>query len=285
MTVFRPAAEHDLEAEYRVFLAAEGELWRRHGFDWPAPAFEAWAPVHRHLLREDGTRAFVAADRGEVVAFAAALARGDAWYLSALFVRPDRQGCGIGGGLLDRVWPGTFARRMTVTDSFQPLSNGLYARRGLIPTTPILWLGGIPGADVPDALRPQPADGAALARIDRTAYGFDRTCDHGHWRETKGAPTLWARDGRPLGYAYTAASGLIGPLVATDEASAAEVLRAEMARRGARETMLCAPGTSRTMVATALASGLRFVRPPGLLLTSDGCPPLGAIAISGYWLL
>jgi len=95
---------------------------------------EAWAPIHRHLLREDTDLAFVAIDDDEIVGFTAALARGDAWYLSALFVLPAYQGRGVGSELLDRAWAGSFACRITITDSFQPLSNGLYAKRGLITT-------------------------------------------------------------------------------------------------------------------------------------------------------
>lgn len=281
----RPAHEHDLEAEYDVFVTAESELWARHNFVWKPPPFEAWGPVHRHLLQEDGDRAFVALEGDRVVGFTAALARDDAWYFSDLFVLPQYQHQRIGQKLLDLAWSGSFTRRMTITDSFQPLSNGLYARRGLLPTTPILGLGGVPTCIAADDLVASSAEASAVAAIDQIAYGFDRERDHRHWQEQKGAPTLWTRRGRPVGYAYTAASGLIGPLAACDGASAADVLRSELARRTGKETMLFVPGTARALAATALGAGLRFTRPPGLLLLSDGCVAPTTLAISGYWLL
>jgi GNAT superfamily N-acetyltransferase len=101
----------------------------------------AWSPPQRHLLTEDGERAF---DGERLAGFSAALARGDTWFLSALFVLPDYQGRRVGRELLDRSWAGDYRRRMTITDSIQPVSTGIYARRGLIPTTPILSLSGLP---------------------------------------------------------------------------------------------------------------------------------------------
>jgi hypothetical protein len=35
---YRAATEDDVEAEYAVVIAAEGDLLRRHGFDWGQPA-------------------------------------------------------------------------------------------------------------------------------------------------------------------------------------------------------------------------------------------------------
>lgn len=285
MLEIRPAEEADLEAEHQVFVTAEGELWRRHGFDWPAPSFEAWAPVQQHLLREDGERAFVAVDAGTIVAFTAAIARSDTWYFSALFVLPTHQGRGIGRELLECAWSGSFARRITITDSFQPVSSGLYGGRGLIPITPILSLSGIPASVGAPKLEAGPVDQAALRVLDSIAYGFDRTVDHRHWVEQKGSPTVWSRAGEAVGYAYIAPSGLIGPLVASEPDAAADVLRAELARRSAEVSTVLIPGTCRTLVAAALDAGLRFIRPPGLLLLSDGTQAPSSLAISGYWLL
>lgn len=116
-------------------------------------------------------------------------------------------------------------------------------------------------------------------------YGFDRAADHHLWHHQKGPPTLWEQAGRPVGYAYSAGSGLIGPLAGRDDTAAALVLHAELARRRGQEATLFIPGTARPLVASALDAGLRFNRPPGLLLLSDGCPAPTALAISGYWLL
>jgi len=267
-----------------VFASAEGEVWHRRNLDWSAAPFELWREPHEHLLAVDGARSFVAVDEGRVVGFSAALLRGEAWFLSALFIAPDYQGVGVGRELLARSWSDSARRRITITDSIQPVSNGLYASRGLIPTTPVLFLAGEPQADGVPELVSSPAGPDALAAIDRVAYGFDRSVDHRYWFEHSESVRSWTRDGEPLGYAYVAKSGLIGPVAGIDGASAAAVLQAELSRRERKQTIVLIPGSARKLVATALAAGLRFARAPGLLLTSDGCPPPEALAISGYWL-
>src|SRR2546423_5492684 len=178
----RPTTDADVPALDDVFRASIGEVFRRHAFEPPNPPPEAFAAQHRHLLRHDAERCFVAEADGRVVAFVAALERGDAWYLSSLFVRPDHQGRGLGSALLERVWGGEGRRRLTLTDSIQPISNGLYARHGLAPTTPLLALVGTPTAAGRDALEPTAPTPDALAALDLAAYGFDRSLDHAYWR-------------------------------------------------------------------------------------------------------
>jgi ribosomal protein S18 acetylase RimI-like enzyme len=114
---FRRASELDLRAQYELFVAAEGELWHRHGFPWSAAPFQDWSAPHRHLLAADGERSFVALDGERLAGFSAALARGDTWFLAALFVSPEYQGRRAGRELLDRCWAGDYRRRMTITDS------------------------------------------------------------------------------------------------------------------------------------------------------------------------
>jgi GNAT superfamily N-acetyltransferase len=282
---FRHATEADLEAEYEVFVAAQGELMHRHGLRWSAAPFEAWSAPHRHLLTADGERSFVALDGERLAGFSAALARGDTWFLAALFVSPDDQGRRVGRELLDRSWAGDWQRRMTITESIQPVSTGMYARRGLIPTTPILTLSGTPRCELPDGLQAVPPEPDVLATLDRGAYGFDRGTDHRFWGERAAQANLWLLDGEPIAYAYVDRQGLIGPLAGRDGAAAALALRAELARRASQPTEMLLPGTTPGLVEAALASGLRLTRPPGLLLLSQGTDPPKALAISGYWLL
>lgn len=282
---FRHAMEADLEAEYEVFVAAQGELMRRHGLRWSAAPFEAWSAPHRHLLTADGERSFVALDGERLAGFSAALARGDTWFLAALFVSPDDQGRRVGRELLDRSWAGDWQRRMTITESIQPVSTGMYARRGLIPTTPILTLSGTPRCELPDGLQAVPPEPEVLATLDRGAYGFDRGTDHRFWGERAAQANLWLLDGEPIAYAYVDRQGLIGPLAGRDGATAALALRAELARRASQPAEVLLPGTTPGLVEAALASGLRLTRPPGLLLLSQGTDPPKALAISGYWLL
>ena len=279
---YRAATETDIEAEHAVFASAEGDLLERHGFGWAeAPSLDRVAPILRHLRRHDADRCFVATAEDKIVGFSAALERDETWFLAAMFVEPTFQGRGIGRRLFEFAFEGAPARRITITDAIQPVSNALYAMHGLLPTTPILTFEGrrVPGA--PTDLVAAPPTALGLAQLDALAYGFDRAVDHGFWA-TEATPTLWLRNGAPVAYSYRWSNGRIGPLAGADEVSAAAALRAELARQD--EPWVEIPGTSRTLVETALAAGMRIAPPPGLLLLADGAEPPRSLAISSYFL-
>jgi GNAT superfamily N-acetyltransferase len=281
---FRRTAESDLRAAYDVFVAAEGAVWRRHGLEWSGPPLEMWSALHRHLLAQDGERSFVALDGERLAGFSAAFARDDVWFLSALFVSPEYQGRSVGGELLDRSWAGEYRRLMTITDAIQPVSTGMYARRGLIPTTPILSLSGSPTCERRAGLEAVPTEPDALRLLDRATYGFERDADHRFWRAQAAEANLWILAGEPVAYSYVDRQGMIGPVAGRDSEAAALALQAELARRQSQYAEVHVPGSARRLVETALASGLRATRPPGLLLLCEGCEPPEALAISGYWL-
>ena len=124
------------------------------------------------------------------------------------------------------------------TDAVQPISNGLYARRGMVPRIPIWRLFG----EVRrwPALPPLPAglesvafesvaatepDGerrlqAILDDLDRAVIGSAHPADHGFLRRD-GRVGFLVRDrgdGAPLGYVYGSGIGRMGPLLALDPA-------------------------------------------------------------------
>jgi GNAT superfamily N-acetyltransferase len=283
---YRRASESDLADEFAVFSAAQTELRVRRGSHWEALPFDPggrWAEVHSHLLRHDGERSFVAEARGRVVGFTAALVRGDVWYLSALFVDPDFQGRGIGRGLLDLAWGGSPRRRITITEAIQPVSNGLYASRGLLPITPMLELHGRPTIEAGDggleATGPTPE---ALRLIDLAAYGFDRAVDHDFWGRTSSRARVWIKDGDPRAYSYFGLFG-IGPVAGVDSQSAARALRAELAASAGEEVRVGVPGSAPALLEVALEARLRFTD-PGLLLLSPPIEPPTSVAIDSYWL-
>jgi GNAT superfamily N-acetyltransferase len=275
----RPASDGDLAAQEEVFRAAIGEVYAQRNLVAPTPPSEAFRAQHRHLLHRDPELCWVAVEDGRVVGYSAALARRDAWHLSSLFIAPDRQGAGIGKRLLERAWGEGYRNRRTLTDAIQPVSNGLYASRGLIPVAPILHLAGEARAEDP-GLEPVEPDASSLAVLDRAAYGFERGVDHAYWQEI-GRCTVWLRDGVARAYSYTYPWDTIGPIAGTDGSAAGDAFRAEVARSPGAAAIVV-PGTSRDLVAAALEAGLRFTRPPGLLLLGRGVEPPRALAISGY---
>ena len=278
---FRRATPADFEAEHRVLDAAEGGLRKRHGFAWRPPPLEAFSAAHAYLLETDPARSWVAEEEGLVVGYAAAWERDGHWFLADLFVHPSVQARGVGTRLLELAWGDGPDRRMTLADAIQPVSNAMYARRGLVPATPMLELGGTPRAE-PGSLKPAAPEPDALAAVDRVAYGFDRAGDHVHWSGVE-PPTVWLRGGEPVAYSYTTPGSRLGPIAGVDAAAAADALRSELARAKG-EVSFDAPGSARELVEVALAAGLRITGPPGLLLLSRGVEPPRALVISGYWL-
>jgi GNAT superfamily N-acetyltransferase len=291
---FRRAVDADLAGEYAVFAAAQEELHNRRGAAWSAPPFDPdgmWVQVHRHLLAHDGERCYVAEADGRIVGFTAVLVRGDCWYFSALFIDPAYQGQGIGQELLGLAWDGNHPHRATITEAIQPISTGLYARRGLLPVTPVLGFTGQPAAVAAAGppLEPTSPVPEALRAIDLAAYGFDRAADHQFWARTSARATLWLRAGEPCAYSYGGGrfyrGGLIGPVAGRDAASAADALRAELAASAGQEARVDIPGSATELAEAALAAGLRLTDPGLLLLSPASQPPPAAYAIHSYWLL
>jgi GNAT superfamily N-acetyltransferase len=281
----RQTTAADLAAGYEVFRASIGELYERHRLRPPGPPLEVFKAMQGHLLQTDGERCHVAVEAGRVVGFASAMVRGAAWHLSSLFVLPDFQRRGLGRELLARVWRGDGVKhRYTLTDAIQPISNGMYARRGLIPTAPILHLVGAPVEVASTELEPDEPDAESLALVDRAAYGFDRAIDHAHW-STYTAGTLWRHGGEPVAYSYAWPQGRIGPLAAVDATTAGHALHAALTRARPPHAVVVAPGTAAQLIEAALAAGLQLQGPPGLLLLSRGTSPPTALALSSYTLL
>jgi len=266
----RPTADDDLPALHALFMAAVATLFEPHGFVAPSPRLGVFVNQQRHVLAT-GT-SVVAEAEGRLLGFGASWQRDSHWFLASLFVDPAAQGRGVGPALLDAVW-GSAAKRRTITDAIQPVSNALYGRRGLIPSTPVLLFRGRPSLERGSA-QPEEAD---VEAIDVAAYGFDRLADHDYW-QLHARRTTW-----PGAYSYAFPGGDIGPVAGVDSGAAARALAAELARAEG-EVRLRIPGSSRALVEVALAAGLRLDPVPGLLLLSETLTAPTALAIGSYML-
>ena len=279
----RPTTVGDLPALHALFLASIAGVYLPHRFEPPTPPLEVFASQQRHII-DSGGRSLVTTDGDSPTGFASAWSRGDDWFLASLFVAPTAQQGGIGQALLDAVWGDGHARRRTITDAIQPVSNALYARRGLVPATPVLSFSGTPrGGAAPLAGSWHPADSPPeMAPLDAAAYGFDRAVDHAYWARLA-RPTIWAREETAVAYSYAFPRGHIGPVGGLDPDAAAGALEGELAQ-ATGPVVVRIPGSSRSLVEVALRRGLRLSPTPGLLLLSAEARPPTSLALSGFTL-
>ena len=244
---FRPARRDDLRACR--------EVWRESLNDYMGRVNEPLIPIeaesitrlHEHLLSTDPDRFVVATrptvDEGEggerIVGCTSAVRRGDLWFLSMLFIRPDEQGAGLGRALLARILPTDGAVLATATDTAQPISNALYASLGMVPRMPVFSVIGrparhgfepLPSGVVAQALGigaydREGAVAAIVDAIDRELLGFIRPRDHGLMGLEGREGFLYRRpDGAVVGYGFASQTGRVGPVAARDEAMLAPIL-------------------------------------------------------------
>jgi GNAT superfamily N-acetyltransferase len=316
--VYRLGRELDLAACIAVWRAAVDDYQGRLG---QPPLAEETGPVRRqlaHIAATDPDRFWLAevappdGAKPRPVGFAMATVRDGLWYLAMLFVLPEVQGHGVGAALLDR----TQAARDTpaggpavpgpddpldsgihtwgmATDSAQPISNGLYARRGMVPRLPMWRLAGEPyrwGA-VPilpasleavafDTVAADGHDGPrrlaeAVDAVDREVIGITHPSDHEFLRrDGRSGFLVRERGGRVLGYSYGSPVGRIGPVAALDP----ELLPALLGVAVRQTPILGAvgvwvPGCADAAIRALLDAGLRFDRFPGLMCWSRAETP------------
>jgi len=247
-------------------------------------------------------------DPDAVVGFTCASLREGLWFLAMLFVDPGRQADGIGSALLDRaqagrdVDPGGPAVPSPddpldsgihtwgmCTDSVQPISNGLYAKRGMVPRIPIWRLFGeirrwpalptLPGSleAVPfEALEHDHGDGGRrlatmLDELDRELVGAAHRVDHTYLRRD-GRSGFLVRErgtGRVVGYTYGSSIGRLGPVAARDpELHPALIGTAVREAPALGPVALWVPGSATTATRALLDAGLRLDGFPGLICWS-----------------
>ena len=294
---YRRAEEADLPRVFAVFRAALNAYLVPAG-QTPVPEEDDQSPAYRHYLRHDADRFWVAeaeveqaaagddtgtgggAGRG-IVAWSSGLLRGDWWFLSSLFVLPEAQGRGVGARLFELAGTGAPAGavRATMTDSIQPVSNTLYARRGLLPREVLVEIGGRPrpGLAPPrlGSLEPELLTTASipeLREIDAAASGVDRSVDHDYYLSASGRRGwLFRRAGRPVAYVMVRPDGWVGPAAsvrAADIRAATSFAIAALAAEGAEKVRAGVPARCEGVQRALWEAGLVYESTPGLLLAS-----------------
>ena len=285
---YRPLVPADDDAAYAVFREALNDYLGRAG-QGLVPEENDQSSGFRHVLRHDAARCWAAESGDRLVAWGAAIQRGRWWFLTDLFVLPEAQGRGVGRELLRRCMEAaddadTFA---TVTDTLQPLSNLLYARRGMLPREALLGFAGAPRVDEAllgplragtapaEGLDPVPLGPAAVAdvaAVDLGVTGIERAADHAFYLGEDGRRGwLFRRAGRPVAYAMYRPSGRIGPLACLAEADVAPVLRhalVHLAALGFEKVSARVPAPCEAAQRVLWGAGLTFDDTPGLLLAS-----------------
>lgn len=307
---YRQAEEADLPRVFAVFRAALNSYLVPAGQE-PVPDEDVQAPSYRHFLRHDGERFWVAeavveelAGGGtgtlgvggrQIVGWGSGLLRGDWWFLSSLFVLPEAQGLGVGKRLFELAETGAppGAVRATVTDSLQPVSNTLYARRGLLPREVLIGFDGAPRPCAPPplgTLRPEPLTAASIPElrdVDAAAAGLDRTVDHEFYLTEGGRyGYLFRRRGRPVAYVVLRGDGWVGPVAAVHERDVEAVTAfgiADLRERPAVDKVR-AGVTARCEGAQRAfwAAGLRFAGTPAILLSSHHFGRLDRYVAASY---
>jgi GNAT superfamily N-acetyltransferase len=315
---YRRAREADLDTCARISKVAIDDYLSRLNQPAQPDDVSHLRRLLAHLQATDPDRFWVAARRGaepseeHLIGFSSASVRGDLWFLAMLFVDPASQATGVGKALMDHaqaardVEPGgprvpgpddpldSGIRTWGMcTDSAQPISNALYAGRGMTPRIPVWRLSGEvrrwaalppppPGTEaIPfEVIEARTGDGPArlaaqLDELDQDLIGITHAVDHGYLRrEGRVGVLLREPSGRALGYAYVSSVGRLGPVAVIDPE-----LHPALIGTALRETPVAGPvgtwvpGSADIAFRALLAAGLRLETFPAIICWSDSGHP------------
>ncbi|MGD9705437.1 MAG: GNAT family N-acetyltransferase [Acidimicrobiia bacterium] len=200
------------------------------------------ASYRAHLMTHG--RLFVGVRAGRVVGFAGARDIGGHRLLSDLFVDPRLHGGGVGRALLAAVLDDA-AERFTFSSS-DPRAMPIYARAGMRPRWPLLYVRGPAPEVVTESVVVERVEAGAAAEVERSVTGVDRAVEHGYWSRRAGATAAVIRmDGELVGAVCFVVRGdesRIEHLALASGADAAPVVAAVAATAGAPTVRAFVPG-------------------------------------------
>jgi GNAT superfamily N-acetyltransferase len=266
MTIaLRAAREDDLPALWDVEY--QNEI---RGLSERPPRGDVPPSLH-HIWATGTTR--LAEDAGQILAFGAAIRRGDVTFLTDLFVVPGVQSRGLGGAVLAEVLAHSGGSVRCTMSSTDPRAHALYIRAGMAPQWPHYCLRATTPTPIamPAALTVEPtaATDAAFLGWDAAIGGRQRPEDMAFWARAEGGAALWfQRAGTTIGYgvvrqqAWSFTGGrtcTIGPLGVRDPADASASVRAAIAWAQSRvsQVQINLPG-GHPALADLLANGFHI---------------------------
>lgn len=273
MARFRQAMVDDIEPATEVFRRTLNDAQPISQRNSPAQRWAEERAWWEHLLRASKGGFWIAEEGSTLVGIACALIRDAEWLLTHLYVTPERQGQGIGRGLLERAFRSARGtdRHATCADGTHYGSTSLFMRHGMYPARDIIGLQGPVSVFErlranADGLIAEPLGAHTLSLIghidalDRLARGTGRSEDHRFWIDLGMRGLLFRRHGQIVGYAYCTPWGGIGPAAAQDSNDLPAMLERcgqLLADQGVTETSLLVPGINQTALSLLLLHGFR----------------------------
>ncbi len=138
---------------------------------------------YEHLLSRG--EVVVAEVSDVVIGYAGALPVGGLRHITDLFLHPDARGHGIGSRLLDALPLG--GEPMLTFSSQHPAALPLYARLGLVPRWPLLYLRGTAASLPAPRLEVVVVSAADASALESAWLGWQRRAEYEYWEQTPGA--------------------------------------------------------------------------------------------------
>jgi GNAT superfamily N-acetyltransferase len=277
----RPARADELPRAQELVVASMNDLTERHGFG-PIASLRP-LDFQTFSFHDDPSGFWIAEGDAGIVGYAFSWVSGDLWFLAELFVEPTLQGEGIGGALMARTLAHAqnagATTRALITFPFNAVSQGLYIRRGLLPRLPLYFcrmaqdaLRGRLRGDTLDVSPIEPTAGhsAILAELDRGTLGTTRERHHRFLLGDPATKGVFLHEGGDfIGYAYTSATGHVGPIAVAHQRALGPAFKTALAlatATEARQVTAFLPGAS-DAIGIAVGHGMQITLP--MVLVSD----------------